>query len=641
MLRFAFFTCLALLLVPLAFAQSDAAPAHNLAAFAPLDLPTPNMMRTADGRPGPDYWQQRVDYHIEVTLDPATHRVSGTEAIHYTNNAPQALHYLWVQLDQNLFAADSRGARLQPPSSRWRGAFTQGGFDISRIEVIQGNARRAADFMIDDTRMRIALAEPLPPGGTLRIDLDYSFVIPEYGADRMGRLNVEQGTVYELAQWYPRMYVYDDVEGWNAMPYLGQGEFYLEYGTFEVHITVPSDFIVVAGAELQNPDEVLTETQLERLGAALESAETVRLISPDEVGTPQSRPATSEFLTWKYRAENVRDFAWAASQAFIWDAASWNGVLLMSAYPKEGLGTRRSPGWEESTQYVRHAISHYSEQWFDYPYPVAVNVAGIVGGMEYPMLAFCSVNARGEGLFGVTDHEFGHMWFPMIVGSDERRHAWMDEGLDMFINYYSTLAFYGPDAATSITPEFIGGRMQENIADQPIVTYPDRIRQRGLGFLAYRKPAMGLRILREHILGPERFDPALRTYIERWAYKHPQPADLFRTIEDATGEDLSWFWRGWFYGSATFDQAIGGVEVNSEGTTYIQLLNQDDLLLPAELEVQYTDGTTERIRVPVEAFFTTDEHFVTLPRSDVQSVRLDPDNLLPDLDPGDDMWERE
>ncbi len=299
-------------------------------------------------------------------------------------------------------------------------------------------------------------------------------MIPEYGADRMGRMEGEDGWVYELAQWYPRVYVYDEVEGWNPMPYLGQGEFYLEYGSFDVEITAPRDFIVVGSGELLNPADTWPAEQRRRLERASTSAETVAIVSADEVGEDAVRPDGSGPVTWRFRIANARDFAWAASRAFILDAASWDGTLLMSAYPKEGLGDDANPGWEMSTQYLCHTIRHYSEEWFRYPYPVAVNVAGVVGGMEYPGIVFCGVGARGQGLFGVTDHEFGHIWFPMIVGNDERRHAWMDEGFNTFINHYSNLEYYGLESsrASRTSGPYIAGQMAAPFADQPIMTHP-------------------------------------------------------------------------------------------------------------------------------------------------------------------------
>lgn len=624
-------------------------PAHNLAVFESIDLPAPNAYRAAAGRPGADYWQQRADYDIEVRLNPTTHRVTGTETITYTNNAPQDLQRLWVQLDQNLFKPDSRGARITPPDARFSGAFEGGGYSIARVTLTRDGETVTPEYVIDDTRMRIALAEPLAAqGGTLKLNIEFSFTVPEYGADRMGRLDVEQGMVYEIAQWYPRMYVFDDVHGWNPLPYLGQGEYYTEFGDFEVDITVPRDFIVAATGTLLNPDEVLTATQRDRLDRARTSAEPVMIIDSTEVGQPGTRPEGDGMLTWRYRANDVRDFAWAASQAFIWDAAQarvdGNDVLAMSLYPKEGIGSAQNPGWEESTRYVQHSIEHYSDQWETYPYPVAINVAGVVGGMEYPQIVFCSVNARGRGLFGVTDHEFGHAWFPMLVGSDERRHAWMDEGLTTFLNFYSGLDFYDgtPQAGMQRYAQLVARTMQSPIADQPILTYADRLRREALGFLAYRKPAGGLILLREYILGPERFDAAFRAYIDRWAYKHPKPADFFRTMEDVAGEDLDWFWRGWFYSTSTLDQAITGVEAGTASApARITVAQRDDLLLPVEMRITYGDGTTEQRRIPVEAFFTSDTFDVTVAAGrTVQRVQLDPRSILPDVDRANNRWSR-
>ncbi len=625
--------------VPAAAQQTDSS-APNRVAFAPLALPAPNPYRSGSGTPGEAYWQQRADYRIQVTLDPATHRLTGTQTITYTNNAPRALDFLWLQLDQNLFAPGSRGDALQPAGSRWRGSFEGGGYTLTRVDLVRDGRRLPADALIDDTRLRIALDRPLPPGGaTLDVEIDFAFTLPAYGADRMGRLDVAQGTVYELAQWYPRVYVYDDVHGWNPMPYLGQGEFYLEYGTFDVDITVPRDFVVVATGALRNEADVFTPAQQDRLARARRSDETIPIIGPNEVGQPESRPGTSEMLTWSFHAENVRDFAWAASQAFILDAASWDGILLMSAYPREGLGQSGRQGWEHSTQYLRHTIRYYSETWFRYPYPTAVNVAGVVGGMEYPGIVFCSAYARDGGLFGVTDHEFGHTWFPMIVGSDERRHAWMDEGFNTFINYYSTLAYYGEEVARTqrVEADNIAVRMQEPIADQPIATAPDQIRREGLGFLAYRKPGAGLVLLRDYILGPERFDPAFRTYIDRWAFKHPQPADFFRTIEDVAGEDLSWFWRGWFFSTDVLDQAVASV-IGRNNATVVKVAHREGLLMPVEVELAFDDGSIERRRLPVEAFFLDDAHAITVDRAGLIGVTLDPDGLLPDIDRSNNTW---
>ena len=631
------------LLAPAVQAQEESG--LNLSAFEPIDFPDPNRYRAADGRPGADYWQNEADYRIDVSLDPSEHRIDGEQTITYTNNAPQELNYLWVQLDQNLFKPDSRGASVVPPDARFSGFFEEGGYDLSDVMVTRGGASSEANYTVDGTRMRITLDEPLPAnGGTLQLSLDFSFIIPEYGADRHGRLDVNKGIVYELAQWYPRMFVYDDVDGWNALPYLGQGEYYLEYGTFEMNITVPRDFVVTASGTLQNPGEVLTDEQRARLDRARKSRETVHVITEDEAGTEATRPEGDGPLTWRYVAENVRDVAWAASDAFIWDAATAStgegSVLAMSLYPEEGLGTSQNPGWERSTEYVQHSVEHYSENWTPYPYPVAINVAGIVGGMEYPQIMFCSVRARGRGLFGVTDHEFGHTWFPMVVGSDERRHVWMDEGLNTFMNQYSTAAFYGstPEDRLRALSRRTVQAMQGPGGEQPSTTYADRIRREALGFLAYRKPAAGLMLLREVVVGPELFDDAFQAYIDRWAYKHPQPADFFRTLEDVTGEDLDWFVRSWFYETDVLDHAVEGVDPSGDRTT-ITVASRKELMLPMPVTITFADGSTASRRIPVETFYTTDTHRITVPgEREVTKVEIDADRLLPDVNRGNNTW---
>lgn len=604
----------------------------NQELFRPLDLAPPSTVRNGAGEPGPAYWQNTSDYRVRVALDTARHRVTGSETIRYTNHSPDSLRFLWVQLEQNLFRPGSRGSFVNT-GNRWRGAFEEGGLDLSRVELVVDGRRATPATMTDGTRMRVDLPQPLAPGGgMLELELDWTFVVPEYGADRMGRLRGADGWVYELAQWYPRMYVYDDVDGWNPMPYLGQGEFYLDYGDFDVEITVPRGVTVVATGSLENADQVLTAEQRRRLDEARASAETVTIIGADEVGTDAARVGGAGDVTWRFRAENVRDFAWAASRAFIWDAASWQDVLVMSAYPREGLGVEGNPGWEESTRYVRHAIEHYSNEWLRYPYPVAINVAGVVGGMEYPMIVFCGVNARGRALFGVTDHEIGHSWFPMIVGSDERRWPWMDEGFNTFINHYSNVAFYGTEALDYLrtTPDHIVEQQLGPFSDQPIMTHADDLRREALGFLAYRKPGYGLVLLRDVVLGPERFDAAFREYIRRWAYKHPQPSDFFRTMEEVSGADLDWFWRGWIMGTGTLDQAVADL-VRSEGQTVVTLENRGELVMPVTMHVQFDDGREERIEVPVEVWSTSDVYVLPL-AGDVTRVTIDPDLLLPDVD---------
>ena len=645
-LRISLWTFVGLLLALPVMGQNapQQVPDHNLESFEPLDLPDPNEYRAADGRPGDGYWQNEADYQIDVELDTANNRLTGQQTITYTNNSPKELNRLWVQLEQNFFKPDSRGAKVVPSDARFSGFFEGAGYDLSAIQVTRGGTTVTPDYTVEGTRLIVPLDEPLAADGdSLSLSIEWRFQIPEFGADRHGILDVEQGTVYQLAQWYPRMYVHDDVHGWNHLPYLGQGEYYLEYGTFDVNITVPRNMIVAATGRLQNPETVLTATQRERLDEAQESRETVMILDSTEVGDPATRPEGEGPLTWRYTAENVRDFSWAASDAFIWDAAQATTgkrtVTAQSFYPKEGIGTEANPGWEESTEYVQHSVEFYSEFLSPYPYPNAINVAGVVGGMEYPQIMFCDVNARGRGLFGVTDHEFGHTWFPMVVGSDERRWAWMDEGLNTFMNQYSEDAFYDDSNQQSLQrlSKVLSQRFVPSpYSDQPIMTYADHIRDRALGLIAYFKPANGLMLLREHVIGPERFDAAFRAYFDRWAYKHPKPADFFRTMEDVTGEDLDWFWRSWFYETDVADQAVARVETGD--TTQVSLEQKEELMLPMTVSITFEDGSTQQRRVPAEAFFTTDTHTLSFPTRSVQSVRLDPNQILPDVNRGNNTW---
>ncbi len=622
-------------------------PDHNLESFEPVDFPDPNAYRSADGRPGLGYWQQSADYEIDVELDTTNNRVTGTETITYTNNGPQDLERLWMQLEQNYFKPGSRGAAAVPSDARFSGFFEDAGYELSNLRIRRGDETTTPDTLVDGTRMRVSLDEPLAAnGGTLQLSFDFSYTLPKYGADRHGRLKVEGGAVYQFAQWYPRMYVYDDVHGWNPMPYLGQGEYYLEYGTFNVNITVPRDMIVAATGRLQNPEEVLTDTQQDRLAEARNSRETVMIIDSTEVGTASTRPSGNGPLTWRYTADRVRDFAWATSQAFLWDAATAEAgdrsVLAQSFYPMEGIGsTPKNPGWEQSTEFVQHSVEFYSDFVAPYPYPNAINVAGRVAGMEYPQIVFCDVNSRGRDLFGVTDHEFGHIWFPMVVGSDERRWVWMDEGINTFINQYSRLDYYGqgrvpPEKVMSGLSKYVTKQMDSPLGDQPVMTYADRIRDDALGYLAYVKPAYGLMLLREYVMDPEQFDAAFKAYFDRWAYKHPKPADFFRTIEDVTGEDLDWFWRSWFYETDTMDHAIATVATGD--TTRITVEQRDELMMPMTVHLTYDDGSTEQRRVPAEAFYTQDANTLRVTNESLQRVALDPNQFLPDVNRGNNTW---
>ena len=625
-------------LPPLPAARTDTSPFRRLA------LSTPTLLREGSGRPGPTYWQQRADYTIAVSLDTATHTIAGRETIRYTNRSPDTLRYLWLQLDQNLFRDDSRGALLNPPDARFAARGFHGGFVLDRVESVRPSGRqtvrRSLKTIEDGTVMRVELDRPLPPRGVTSLEIGYSFQVPEHGADRMGREQFPDGWLYEIAQWYPRLAVYDDVRGWNTEQYLGQGEFYLEYGDIDFAITVPRGFIVAATGRLTNPLQVLTAQQRERLARALHSDSTVAIIAKNEVRQATTRPAGSgATLTWRFSAQNVRDVAWAAAPNFIWDASGWNGILMQSFYPPVADSI-----WRESTRMVRHSIQHYSEKWFQYPYPTAINVNGPVGGMEYPMLVFCANRRSREGLFGVTTHELGHQWFPMIVGSNERLYAWMDEGFNTFINIYSTRTYFPNQAGLRTRGQAEQwAQFAASGRDEPGITPADRVTPELLGQVAYNKPATGLYLLRHAILDSTRFDAAFREYIKRWAFKHPTPADFFRSMEDGVGEDLSYFWRGWFLRTDVVDQAVDSVRTvkDSTGTTYtaIYLASPGGLPMPVDLRLTFADGSVENTRLPVEAWFQGNRFtYVRVFPKELVKVEIDPDKNFPDVRRQNNVW---
>jgi peptidase M1-like protein len=600
--------------------------------FSPLDLATANTVRNGAGAPGPDYWQQKVDYRIEAKLDPVTRLVLGRAHITYTNESPDALEYLWLNLEQNVFRADSIGAKVGLRSAIGLQNASGKGYRLHQVQA----AGSALDYQVYDTLARLELPSPIAAkGGVFEFDIVWDFLIPERVFRRFGIEKVEQGEVFEIAQWFPAVAVYDDVHGWNTLPYIGTGEFYSNFGDYQLELTVPRDWIVVATGELTNPEDVFTATQLDRWRRAHNSAETIAIIAPDEVGQDGWRPAGKGPLTWKFSAAQVRTVAWSASNAFILDAAGLDGTtLIQSAYPKEGL-----PLWSKSTQMLRTAIKGYNERWFRYPYPVATNVNGIEGGMEYPMIIFCRGRRSEAGLYGVTAHEIGHNWFPMVVNTDERRHAWMDEGFNTFINYYSKRDWF---------PDSTGGRANPaNVANMlsqpnqlPVETPADHLPGRLLGSLQYTKTGAGLVLLRETILGPERFDYAFRKYIERWAFKSPRPADFFRCMEDAAGVDLAWFWRGWFLETGYLDQAIESVNpAKGKRPATMVIGNLGPLVMPIIAQIEYQDGTTEELRLPVEVWYHSNKIQERIPGNKaVARITLDPNRELPDSNRRNNVW---
>ena len=595
-----------------------------------IDWPGPNRYRSSSGVPGPDYWQQRADYTIIATLDTASTEVAGSVQITYTNNSPDTLRYVWLQADQNLYRTGSKGSALFPADSRWGVRGFQGGYTLSDVRV--GDA--AAQPRIDDTMMRLDLPGPLAPrGGKTTISMKYSFRVPEHGSDRMGR----DSALYEIAQWYPRVAVYDDVRGWNTDPYLGQGEFYLEYGDFDYSVTVPAGYVVAGSGVLQNPNEVLTSEQRSRLSTASKSSAVIQVITAAEAAAAkvQPKPGTK---TWHFRAQNVHDVSWAAAPDFRWDATSWNGILTQAYYefPKSGKS------WEQAAEQTQWTIRQYSQLFFPFPYPQATSVAGPVGGMEYPMFVMVGYGSDDPAsIFGTINHEHGHEWFPMIVGSNERRYAWMDEGINTYINAFANEARYPGQSAYPLYLRNWADAVSRG-TQSPLMTAPDDIDPTALGAIGYRKPALVLLTLRNHVVGANAFDAAFREYIRAWAFKHPTPGDFFRTIENSTGEDLSWFWRSFFYTTDVLDIGIDNVTMQaSEGQNFakVSLHRFTSIPFPVRFRVGYADGTTEDFSLPVDIWARGNRFDAIVPaRSRVTGVRLWPDPSVPDWNAANDTW---
>lgn len=607
--------------------------------------------RSASGKPGSDYWQNSADYIIDVELDTLSDIVMGKEIIKYTNNSPDELDFLWLHLDQNAFKNDSRGSAIVPLSGSragTRGQKLDGGFKISAVQVISGKGRNRsiidAEYEIYDTRMKVLLPKPLESdGGELSLKIDFSFLSPYYGSDRMGIVETKNGKIYSIAQFHPRMCVYDDLNGWNTLPYIGQGEFYLEYGDFNISITAPSDHIVLCSGELLNPLETYTLDQLDRWALAESSDETVMIRTPEEINDPNSRPTDRKMITWRFKIENTRDVAWASSSAFILDAAKINlpsgkNSIAISAYPIESFGGN---AWERSTEYTKASVEHYSEKWFEYPYSTAINIGSSVAGIEYPAISFCSYRSKGRRLWGVTDHEFGHNWFPMIVGSNERLYGWMDEGFNTFINNISTKEFNNG--------EYHRGKINMHMAAlsfasdnlEPLITAPDNLKERNTG-LQYYKTAMFLSLLREHVLGAKRFDDAFKEYIERWAFKHPAPDDFFRTMEDVSGEDLGWFWRSWVLNSWKLDQAITDVKYIDEDPVngaIITIKNMKEIPMPVTLEITTISDNKIRKTLPVDIWKKNVEwSFIVESNEAYEKIVIDPDFDYPDVNANNNYW---
>ena len=586
-------------LLPVAHAFAKGNPGESEKKFAQLEtlLPTPGATRSASGAPGPQYWQQRADYRIKVSLDEQRRRISGTETITYMNRSPDTLQYIWLQLDQNIFKNDSIARRSETASTsgtrrdvvgggdsltfnavRRHQAFedTEFGYQIGKV-VANG---RELHHVINDTMMRIDLPQPLRPGQSIEFSLDFAFnIVDEAGVGaRSGYERFEKSDTYQffMAQWFPRLAAYTDYTGWQHKQFLGRGEFTLEFGNYDVEIDVPADHVVASTGVLQNPEQVLTATQRARLKEAATAKKPVFIVTPAEA-LANEKQASKNRRTWRFKADNVRDFAWASSRKYIWDAMGYKQndagrpfVLAQSFYPNEA-----EPIWSHwSTYAVVHTLESYSRLSFPYPYPNAISVnAWERGGMEYPMISFNGYRPTPDeksgkitysrntkyGLIGVIIHEVGHNYFPMIVNSDERQWTWMDEGLNTFLEYVAEVEWdtkYPAFGDKTNIADAITDYMRS--ADQvPIMTNSDSIVQFGPN--AYNKPTAALAVLREAVMGRELFDHAFREYSNRWKFKRPTPADFFRTMEDASGVDLDWFWRGWFYGTDHVDVSVDSI----------------------------------------------------------------------------------
>ena len=623
---------------------------HDL--FVPdFQFPAGNEFRSAKGIPGPSYWQNSASYLIHATLSEKDTSVTGDVTITYTNNSPDQLDYLWLQLDQNIFESSSRAAATTTYPGDYFGVKGQanGGYRITDVTITQNGKTSKVNPVISDTRMQIRLNTPMQAkGDTITIKMNYRFLIPEDGAGRFGRQNNKRGVIYQIAQWYPRMCVYDDVEGWNTLPYLGQGEFYCDFGDFEYYITAPSDMIIYGSGDLKNPKEVLTAKEFQQLEKATKSDETVVISGAEDPVKRSVKPDSKGNLTWHFTMKKSRDVAFVAGKGLIWDAAKINlpsgrKALAMSCYPVESAG---DTAWSRSTEYLKACIEIYSENFYEYPWNYAISSGGITSGMEYPGIIFNNSNLTDARLWFLIAHEIGHNWYPLVVGSNERKYMWLDEGLNTYINHIATDLFnngeYKNDPAYQ-TPTFFASRNYEQFMDynDPLMIVTDAMtpRQR---FQYYSKTAYGLNLLRTVIVGKERFDFAFKKYTEAWAYKHPGPYDFFHSINNGTGEDLNWFWKQWFFTTWNFDQSILSVDYIDNDPAkgaLITIENQEKLIFPIIVKIIQTNGKEETINLPVEVWQRGNSWSFHYPsKNKIAKIILDPEGVLPDRDRTDNEW---
>ena len=584
------------------------APAADSSIFAPLTLPSaPSTVRLANGAPGPKYWQNRADYDLHATLDTATGTVQGNMTLRYTNNSPVALPFLWFQTEQQSEIIDQ---------------FT---------EVVDG---KPVPVQLEGhrTETKVTLPQPLRSGETAILHVTWHFVVPSsnFYILRMGR----EGSLYEIAQWYPRVNVYDDVKGWNIEPYLGTGEFYLEYGDYTLSVTLPSNYIVAATGTLDNPQEVLTATERSRLAQAVHADSVVHIVTAAELRSGAAHLKHDGLVTWRFHAANVRDAVFATSPNYQWDATGWQGKLAQAYYR---LGADST--WPAGAERARMSIQDYSERWYPYPYPqVSVAEGPNLGGIEYPMLTF-DVTAG----YGLIAHEVGHNWFPMIVGSNERVHAWMDEGFADFIMTFSIARWYPRNGDQTARGDVKRADLEKQVKQHDFVMDVPADSASDYSYVAYDKPAGVLQLLRRTVLGPALFDKGLRTYIRRWAYKHPTPQDFFRTMNEVAGQPLDWFWREWFYETPGFDQGIDSVAQTPAGRqTRVAVVygNHARGVLPLLVRFTFSDGSRQDVTYPADIWRANSTQYrvsYTFPKP-VTRIELDPDQQLVDTDRANNVW---
>jgi len=607
-------------------------------------LPAGNEYRTATGEPGPAYWQNQSDYVIDVTLDDQQNLMKGIVTVTYTNNSPQPLSSLWLQLDQNVYKHNSRGIlsglfQYKNPDEQVK----DGGFEIEEVKLADNSN---ITYDVYDTRMKLSLPEPLKKGQQLTFRIKYNYLFPvnyknaDFQVNRTDIMPSKNGNIYAVAQWYPRMCVLDDVEGWNTLPYLGNGEFYLDFGNFQVNITLPSSYLVEASGDLMNPEEVLTPVQLKRWQSAKTSTDPVFIRSAKEVSDASSRPATPT-CTWKFRMDHTRDFAWTASKSFIWEMLNFQvgdgkPVTGSSLYPVE---SEKRNSWLRSSEYIRFTLQHFSQKCYPYPFNKAVNVASNLDGMEYPGIVFCSARDTGNMYWAVVNHELGHTWFPMVVGSNERKYAWMDEGFNLFIDNMATKEFNKAEFRGYAEIDVpVAALFADSIL--PILTRPDAIPGNQVYPIQYQKVAYLLALLRNEILGADRFDHAFRKYIRDWAYKHPTPLDFFRSMNASSGEDLTWFWKSMFMENFRLDQRIVKVETTTKNRTLITIENIDRAAMPLVVDITYANGLHERRSFPVEIWENGASYtFAANKNEAVSKVVIDPDQVYPDVNRGNNFYD--